>query len=325
LINSIISDFYRVLDGIELSIESANLVEQINGDDIMDLLSLANKVKNKFTNGVEVCTIMNTKSGECEQNCKYCSQSIHHSTNVEVYPLASLEKILEDAEKTYRSGVKTFGLVTSGWGYSEINDEFKLILKAIDEIYKKFPGLNVCGSFGILSEITAKALAEHKIVEYNHNLQVDPSKYGELVATTHSIDDRINTVKLLKKNGIRVCSGGIIGLGETMQDRIKMAYTLKELDADVIPLNVLIPIKGTPLEGAKSVTVAEIAKTFAIFRLINPTKTIKFAAGRETKMKDFQGLLMLSGANGILTGGYLTTRGRTPEEDNTFIDELNNF
>jgi len=325
LINKLINDLYKVLDGKAITFEEALRASEITGGDILDLVSLANKVKNKYANSVEICTIMNTKSGACEQNCKYCSQSKHHSTSVEVYPLADMSTVLSDAEKTWKSGVKTFGLVTSGWGYSEVNDEFKLILDMIDAIYKKFPEMRVCGSFGILSEETVRELKKHRVFEYNHNLQVVPDKYKDLVATTHTIEQRINTVKLLKKNGIKVCSGGIIGLGETMEDRIKMAFALNELDADVIPLNVLIPIKGTPLEDAKPVSVADITKTFALFRLINPTKTIKFAAGRETRMKDYQALLMLSGANGFLTGGYLTTRGRTPDEDFNFTEELSKF
>ena len=130
---------------------------------------------------------------------------------------------------------------------------------------------------------------------------------------------------MLKELGVGVCCGGILGLGETMWDRVEMAYALKELNVDVIPLNVLIPIEGTALQDQTLTPVAEIAKTFALFRLINPKKTIKFAAGRETRMKDFQGLLMLAGVNGMLTGGYLTTRGRDTEEDNAFINDLNSF
>ncbi|RMG38195.1 MAG: biotin synthase BioB, partial [Methanobacteriota archaeon] len=187
------------------------------------------------------------------------------------------------------------------------------------------PELNVCASLGILGEEPAAALAEAGICHYNHNLQVNPAKYSELVATTHEVDERIQTIRNLKKYGVEVCSGGIIGLGETMEDRVKLALVLRDLDVDVIPLNVLIPIEGTPVEKIKPVSVMEVAKTFAIFRLIHPGKPIKFAAGRETVMKDFQGLLMLAGANGYLTGGYLTTRGRSIEEDKRFHSALEDF
>lgn len=268
---------------------------------------------------------MNAKSGECYQDCKYCAQSIHHNSTVETYPLTSKEKILSAAETTYKSGVKFFGIVTSGHGFSKIDDDFQNILDAIDLIKEKLPDMQVCASLGILSETTVKALAAKNILHYNINLQVNQDNYQKLIATTHTIKERVNTIKLLKEAGIKVCCGGIIGLGETILERIEMAYELKTLAIDVIPLNVLIPIKGTPLENAKTPSVAEIIKTFALFRLIHPDKIIKFAAGRETVMKDYQSLVMLSGANGLLTGGYLTTRGRTVSEDDYFLKQLNFF
>ena len=146
-----------------------------------------------------------------------------------------------------------------------------------------------------------------------------------MISTTHLVKERIDTIKSLKKYGSKVCSGAIFGVGESFEDRVKLAFTLKELDVDVIPLNILIPIEGTPLESIKPLEISEIVKSFAIFRLINPTKVIKFAAGRETIMKDYQALLMLSGANGFLSGGYLTTRGRDIEEDNRLSNQLKRF
>ncbi len=157
------------------------------------------------------------------------------------------------------------------------------------------------------------------------NIQVNPLRYQELIATTHLVDDRIKTVKLLKKHGIKACTGGILGVGERMEDRIEMAYVLKDLEVDVIPLNVLIPIAGTPLEHQKPLPASEIVKTFAIFRLVHPNKIIKFATGRESCMKDFQSLILLSGANGFLTGGYLTTRGRGSDEDLRLLEDLEGF
>jgi biotin synthase len=320
-----ILEAHGVLDARTMSKSLALRLSQLQGGDILDLVSLANKVKNKFATATHTCTIMNAKSGACSEDCKFCAQSGQHETEIEVYPLSSEERILADAEKTVQAGVLNFGIVTSGTGYTKMDEEFQSILNAIRAIHTKYPDLNVCASLGELSEETAAALAEVKIAHYNINLQVNPARYAELVATTHSIDSRIKTIQLLQDNGIKTCVGGIIGLGETMLDRIEMAYALKDLDVDVIPLNVLIPLPGTVAENQPPVPVAEIAKTFAIYRLIHPMKIIKFAAGRETKMKDFQGLLMLSGANGLLTGGYLTTRGRETEEDQVFIQELDNF
>ncbi|HOP49208.1 MAG TPA: biotin synthase BioB [Ignavibacteriales bacterium] len=298
---------------------------KLEGPDVVDLISLANKVKIKYTNKDHICTIHNAKSGACSQDCSYCSQSIFAKSNIEVYPFQDFDPIAKAAERTLNNGVKIFGLVTSGYGYKKINREFAHILETIDKLYEKFPGIEVCGCFGILSDETAKALAEHKVVHYNHNLQVNPIKYKELVASTHTIEERIETVKLVKKYGIQACCGGIFGLGETPEDRVELAYALRELDVEIIPLNVLIPIEGTKVENVEPISVSDIAKAFAITRLVNPTKSIKFAAGRETKMKDFQGLLMLAGINGFLTGGYLTTRGRETSEDMKLLEEIEYF
>lgn len=325
MINPFIQKAYEVLEGNPLSRELALELTKIEGEDILDLVSLANKVKNRFSPKTHICSIMNVKSGACAENCKYCAQSIYYKTAAEVFPLVEPEKILQEAEKVYQNGVRIFGLVTSGTGYIKKDSEFQKILDSIDLIYRKFPDMHVCASIGTLSDETAKELAEHKTVHFNMNIQVNPLKYKELIADTHKIEDRINTIKLLKKYGIKTCTGGIFGVGETIKDRVEMAFFLQELDVDVIPLNVLLPIEGTPLESQPVLPVHEVAKSFALFRLILPSKYIKFAAGRETRMKDFQGLLMLSGANGLLTGGYLTTRGRETQEDELFVKELEGF
>ncbi|OHD13074.1 MAG: biotin synthase BioB [Spirochaetes bacterium GWB1_36_13] len=325
MLNPLIEKAYSVLNGKELDKKLAMELLELKGEDILDLVSLANKVKNKYSKTPHVCSIMNAKSGKCSENCKYCAQSVHYQTELETYPLVSVETILKDAKKVYENGVRSFGIVTSGWGYTKRDGEFESILEAVDTIYREFPDMKVCASLGILSEDTARALAEHKIVHYNINLQVNPERYQTLIADSHTVEMRMDTVRLLKKYGIKACTGGIFGVGESMEDRIEMAYALKELNVDVVPLNILIPIPGTPLENQPLVPVDEAAKIFSLFRLILPDKTIKFAAGRETRMKDFQALLMLSGVNGMLTGGYLTTRGRSTDEDKLFLKELENF
>lgn len=325
MINKSIQEAYKVLEGKDLNKELAHELAKLEDEDILDLISLANKVNKKFNQSPHICTIMNVKSGICSEDCKFCSQSSHYKTEIEKYPLVSIEKMVEKAKETYNSGVKHFGIVTSGKGYKKINDEFIKVLNAIDEIYNQFPDMSVCAALGNLSDDTAKALAEHKVVQYNLNIQTNPVKYAELISTTHTIEDKVETIKLLQEYGIKTCTGGIFGLGETFEDRIEMAFALKKLNVDTIPLNVLLPVKGTPVENNPPLSVAEIAKSFALFRLINPAKVIKFAAGRETRMKDFQGLLMLAGANGFLTGGYLTTRGREVEDDLSFKKELEQF
>jgi biotin synthase len=326
MLNSTIEKAYSVLEtGVGIDEKTANELINLEGSDIMDLLSLANKVTRKFSNDIHSCSIVNAKSGVCRENCRFCAQSAHYDVDIETYDLLQPETILEKAKEAKAGGVDHFGIVTSGTGYKHDGEDFKQILKAIDMIKSNIPGMNVCASLGILDDKACKLLAERGIAHYNINLQVTPERFEDLIATTHPIEKKIETVKSLQKNGISVCCGGILGVGESLEDRVTLAFTLKELNVTVIPLNVLVAIKGTPLENQKPCTAAEVAKTFAVFRLINPTKIIKFAAGRETVMRDFQGLLMLSGANGMLTGGYLTTRGREMEDDRNFMSQLEDF
>lgn len=325
-LHPMIENAYKVLDGAELTrSEALALAENINGSDLLDLISLANKVRQKFAGPIIPCSILNAKSGVCAQNCRFCAQSAHHHTGIETYPLMPKEEVLEAARHAYQTGVRAFGYVTSGYGYKSVTPEFKAILDTLDLLHQELPELKMCVSIGILSRETAKLLSEHHTWRYNMNLQTNPARYAELIADTHTIEDKIATIKYLQEFGVTICCGGIIGLGETWSDRVDMALAIRELDVDGIPLNVLLPIEGTPLENRDVMAPADVAKTFAINRLLNPKKMIKFAAGRETTMKDFQGLLMLSGLNSMITGGYLTTRGRSVDDDKKFIGQLNDF
>lgn len=297
----------------------------LSGADILQLAALAHQVRNRFSPGTHLCSIVNAKSGACSENCRFCAQSAHHATAAETYDLLDPETLAERAEAAVRAGVRRFGIVTSGFGHAEADAGFEGNLRAIRAIRRRFPQLEVCASFGVLGAEPVHALAACGISHYNLNLQVAPGRYGELICDTHRVEERIETIRLLKGQGIGVCCGGIIGVGETMAERLDLAFALRELDVDVVPLNVLIPVAGTPLEGRPPAPAAEVVKTFALFRLIHPARVIKFAAGRETVMKDFQGLLLLSGANGMLTGGYLTTRGRQTEEDWAFVEQLAGF
>ena len=325
-INPSIENAYKVLDGKELSRDEAvELTRAVGADDLLDLISLANKVRKKFGPAFTACSIINARAGRCSQDCKFCAQSGRHLTQIETYPLVSSETALEAAKKVYDQGVRTFGYVTSGRGWTAPDDEFQRVLDAVDLILESLPGMKVCASLGILSEECVALLAKHGVWRYNMNIQTNPARYSELIATTHTIEEKIETIRLMQKYGITNCTGGIIGLGETWEDRIDMAFALKELDVDGINLNVLLPIKGTPLENLPIMSPADVAKTAALFRLVNPTKSVKFCAGRETTMKDFQGLLMLSGLDSVITGGYLTTRGREVSDDDAFIDRLRDF
>ena len=329
-IHESIQKAYSVLEtGEPLPFDVAVELAELAGEDIPDLLSLANKVKNRHATLSEGelhrCSIINAKSGVCAENCRFCAQSLHNNADVEQYPLLDPERILQSAGETYKEGVRHFGVVTSGYGYRNVNLEFLKVIAVIDQLQEEYPDLNVCASLGILGEEPARMLAEHNVAHYNINIQVAPDRYSDLIADSHPLDDRIDTIHLLGKYGIPVCCGGILGVGETMRERIDFIYALQQLDIAVIPLNVLVPIDGTPLQGAATPAVTDIVKTFAICRLAHPQKIIKFAAGRETVMKDFQGLLMLAGANGFLTGGYLTTRGREIDDDRQLMQQISGF
>lgn len=326
ILNPLIENAYKVLDGGELSRgEALALAREIEGEDLLDLLSLANKVRKRFAPAFHKCSIINARSGRCSERCRFCAQSATFPTHIETYPLLEPEAVLKCAEEIYAQGVRSFGYVTSGRGWRKCDADFEKVLRTMDLLHERLPDMELCVSLGILSEECVKLLAAHHVKRYNMNLQTAPERYAELITETHPMAEKIETIRLMAKYGIGNCTGGIIGLGESWEDRIDMAFAVRGLPVDRCPLNVLQPIPGTPLEGRPLTTPAEAAKFFAIFRLINPKLMLKFCAGRETVMKDFQGLLMLSGLNALMTGGYLTTRGREIGADNAFLTALEQF
>lgn len=287
-------------------------IKSILKNDLFEIIRQSSQVFKKYNKpGIDLCSIVNAKSGACSEDCKFCAQSAHYDTHVETYALRSIDDILKAAESARQNGVKHFGIVTSGHGLD--NDDIEKIAQAIEKIRTK-TGLKICTSLGTLTEEQMLILKNAGLSRYHHNIETSPAFYPRIVST-HSFQERVNTVKLIKKLGMEICSGGIIGLGESMDDRIDMALLLKELDVDSIPINILVPIKGTPLEQQQPLSMAEIIRTIAMFRLVLKDKTIKIAAGRESVLKDFQSLAFLAGANGMLIGGYLTIRGRSVDDD----------
>lgn len=284
-----------------------------------ELIALANSVRKEANiNTIDACTITNAKSGRCSEDCKFCAQSAHHNADVEVYPLKTKQVMIEEAKKAKSYGSKRFGIVTSGNALSD--DEVSLVAETIKEI-KNSVGIIPCASLGALTYDQLKMLKDAGLSRYHHNIETSRNFYPNIVST-HSFDERIDTIRNAKKAGLEVCSGGIIGLGESWQDRIDMALLLKELNVDSVPINVLNPIKGTPLENADFITPLDAVRTIAMFRIILGGKTIKVAAGRETKLKDYQAMCFMAGANGLLIGGYLTTKGREISEDQKLIKEI---
>jgi biotin synthase len=215
-------------------------------------------------------------------------------------------------------GAHRFDIVTSGPTLSE--DELNTIIDAVSEI-TKITGMAMCASLGKLNEKSLASLKKAGVSRYHHNIETSPRYFSQIV-TTHSFQDRVDTIKAAKRAGLEVCSGGIIGMGEDWPDRIEMALTLKELNVDSVPINILVPIKGTPFENIKQISVDDAIRTIAIFRIVLEDKIVKVAAGRESVLRDSQGAAFMAGANGMLIGGYLTIGGTGINEDNMLIEKI---
>ena len=310
----------KVLKGGEISREEAIDLINVPDQDTMLLLAMADRIRQRFNGDeVDVCAIVNARSGRCPENCKFCGQSAHYHTGVTEYPLLSVEELVEAAKKAKAAGAVRFSIVTSGRGQSKA-DDFENILQALTRI-KKEVGIEICTSLGILTPEQANKLKEVGVTRYHANIETAPSHFPD-ICSTHSYEDKMSTIQAAKDAGIRVCSGGILGLNETLEQRVEMAFELKRLDIDSIPLNLLNQSEGTPFESNKSLTPLEILRAFAVFRFILPKALIRTAGGRELNLRDLQALALNGGMNGIMVGGYLTTGGRRPEDDKTMLKDL---
>jgi len=283
------------------------------------LMAYASEVRDYFKGkNISLCSIVNAKSGLCPENCKFCAQSAHYVTRAEVYPLMTKENILERAKEAKESGASMFSIVTSGTRI-EGEDEWKEIEEAIVGMVAL--GIKPCASIGMLDSERAKRLKDVGLFRYHHNLETARSNFDN-ICSTHDYDDDIETVKNAKNAGLSVCSGGIIGLGETMEQRIEMAYTLKELDVDSVPINILNPIDGTPMSSAEPLSPLEILITIALYRFILPDKDIKLCGGKEKNLRQLLPFAIEAGCNSLMTGNYLTTLGRNAAKDIEMIIDL---
>lgn len=284
-----------------------------------ELISMADKARREFAGAnLELCNIMNAKSGLCGEDCKFCAQAARHKTGAAAYPLKGKKEMLEAAKRAKDIGAERFDIVTSGDSLTK--EELSRICDAVSEITGKI-GIKMCASLGALDEEAFVSLRKAGLSRYHHNIETSP-KYFPRVVTTHKFKGRVDTIKAAQRAGLQVCSGGIIGMGEKMRDRVEMALFLKELNVDSVPINILVPIKGTPFENVQTLSCDEAIRTIAIFRIILKDKIIKIAAGRESVLKDFQALAFLAGANGMLIGGYLTIKGRGVDEDWNLVKEI---
>ena len=286
---------------------------------LVELMALALRVKLAHRGGqFSLCGIVNDKSGQCSEDCRFCVQSAHFVTGAPVYPLLSREQALAAAWDARNNGAGHFSLVTSGRGLGgrELSRVAELVTAIREEVE-----IPVCASLGILRQPDLELLKEAGLVRYHHNLETSESFFPR-IATTHSFAERVDTIRAAKAVGLEVCAGGILGLGESEEDRVSLALTLRGLEVDSLPVNILIPLPGTPLAGTPPLPVRDILRSLALFRLLLPAIPIRLAAGRETALQDFLSSAFLAGADGMMIGGYLTEKGRLPADDLRFAARI---
>jgi biotin synthase len=261
--------------------------------------------------------IINAKSGYCPEDCGYCSQSSISTAEIEKYPFITKEEIVEGAKIAFENKVGTYCIVASGRGPTR--KDVNVVSEAVEEIKDKY-GLKVCACLGILKEEQAAQLKQAGVDRYNHNLNTS-ERHHSYITTSHTYEDRVNTVEIAKKHGISPCSGAIIGMKETKEDVIDIARALRQLDADSIPVNFLHAIDGTKLEGVDELNPRYCLKVLALFRFINPTKEIRISGGREVNLGSLQPLGLYA-ANSVFLGNYLTTQGQESNQDHKMLSDL---
>lgn len=308
----------EVINGNTISYDEAERL--ISTDNLIKLADSANLITRKFSqNSVDVETLLNAKSGNCPEDCSFCAQSTFYETGITKYPLLPDEIILDKAVEAKMNGAASFCLVCA---YREPpQNEFEKICKVIERLRKEVD-LDINVSLGFMTPQRAQRLKSLGVKRYNHNLEASESFFSE-ICKTHDFADRVKTARTVKDAGLELCCGGIIGMGETPKQRIELAFSLSTLEPDEVPINILIPRKGTPKELENcSINTMDIIRTIAVWRFIMPKTILKIAGGREIYFKDNGKLALQAGANGIITGGYLTTNGNAPNKDIQMIHEI---
>ena len=291
-----------------------------NGAEYSAFMAGAHHLKEQsFQDTAQLCSIINAKSGRCQENCAFCAQSSHHQSSPPVYPLKSRQEIIDGARQAEEEGSHCYGIVTSGT-QPEAGKEFDTILSALREIRERF-NIEPSASLGLLTKELAQDLADAGCVTYHHNLETARSFFPN-ICTTHDYEEDVNTVKLAKAAGMKVCCGGIFGLGESKEQRVELAVTLRELDVDSVPLNFLNPVQGTPLEHHQSISPMDCVRAITMFRYFLPNKPISVCGGRETNLRELQSWIFMAGASGTMVGNYLTTSGRDRDVDMQMLADL---
>lgn len=308
----------KALCNKKLSAADAVFLAAFSGQDIFELFSAANRIRDHFQgNSIDLCSIVNAKSGKCPEDCSYCAQSSKSRAQITAYPLLDKKQVIARAEEARKGGAGRFCIVTSGRRVS--GSELLKIAEMISGVKKL--GLQPCATLGLLTKDDLALLKKAGLNRYHNNLETS-ERFFPAVCTTHSYEEKKETIRSARQVGLSVCSGGIFGLGETWQDRIDMAFALRDLDPDSVPINFLAPITGTKFSRQKSLEPLEALKIISLYRFILPDKQIRVCGGRLQTLGELNSFIFLAGASGLLAGNYLTTLGRGYEEDLVLIKGL---
>lgn len=309
----------RVLSGGTLSAAEALILLQLEGADFAYLLAGAQRIREQFKgSSIALCSIINAKSGRCSENCAFCAQSSHHAAQSPIYPLKSLEEIVAGARQAAAQGCHCYGIVSSG-ARLEAGPEMDRLLEALRQI-RATTGIRPSASLGLLDQAAAEALAAAGCAVYHHNLETARSFFPQ-ICTTHDYQQDLDTVRLAKQAGMSVCCGGLFGLGESLEQRVELAMTLRELPIDSVPINFLAPVAGTPLANQSPLPPMDCLRIIALFRYLLPERQISVCGGREHNLGEFQSWIFMAGASGMMVGNYLTMRGRDLQADLKMITD----
>jgi biotin synthase len=308
---------YKVISGESISFEEAGKL--LCSQDILSLAYSANVITRKFNgDGIDVESLLNAKSGKCPEDCSFCAQSSFYNTKISKYPLLPKQVVIVRAKEAERQGASSFCLVCAYRSPPE--EEFRQICDTIEAL-KKEVSIDINASLGFMTSERARKLKSLGIKRYNHNLEASDSFFSQ-ICKTHDFADRVKTAKRVKEAGLELCCGGIIGMGETVKQRIELAFALAALNPDEVPINILIPKEGTPMAQIDTITPEEAIRTIAVWRFIMPKVILKLAGGREVHFSDNGRMALRAGANGIISGGYLTTGGNEMSKDLNMIHEI---
>ena len=310
----------KSLSGKGIVHDEAEFILRLDNIYLSYLLAWTERIRQTFNgNKIELCSVINARSGGCSEDCSFCTQSVYSTTDVASYPLLSLDVILEGAQSAKSNGAAKFCLATSGTGINN-SRELEMLCEAVEKIRTEV-GIEVCATLGAMTKEQMTALKDAGLSRFHHNLETAES-YFPSVCTTHTYRDRIEQVAVAKEAGLSTCSGGIFGMGESMEQRVELAFALMELDADSVPVNFLMPSTGTPLGQITAIKPVEALKVIAMLRLLMPDKEIRVCGGRMTALHDLHPLIFASGANGMMIGNYLTRSGREPHKDLQMLKDL---